>query len=252
MGTSDPVPPDRTNAFTATYAEAVHAAGVKHKLPVLDLHTLLQREEGWQTDLLSDGLHFTPTGQALVGRLLIKLLSTSYAELRCGVARVGSPAAGRAAWRQRAPPVDAAATTRVSPNLRFTRRLAPLPTPFLPRAASRSCPTSSPGGELSSGGRLSLQLAALGVQAPLARLRPVFAAAALAHCALGLAPPSLQGQVRRRGPRQGRRAVEGVLGGPAPRAARRRQQGRARTAQDASGRLAAAASIETATCCTAP
>lgn len=81
MGTSDPVDPDRTNAFTAQYAEAVRQLGGKHHLPVLDLHSELQKVEGWQTGLLMDGLHFTPEGQALVGQLLIGLLGSKFPEL---------------------------------------------------------------------------------------------------------------------------------------------------------------------------
>lgn len=95
MGSSDPVDPDRTYAFTQGYAQAVVALGARHKLPVLDLHTALQAEDGWQTVLLSDGLHFTPAGQALVGRLLTARLEEAYpGDLRC---EGGGAAVGRAA-----------------------------------------------------------------------------------------------------------------------------------------------------------
>lgn len=92
MGTREPLAPDRTDAFTAGYARAVVALGARHSLPVLDLHSALRREEAWQTGLLSDGLHFTPAGQALVGRLLIDLLAATYRELR----RAGAGAGGAA------------------------------------------------------------------------------------------------------------------------------------------------------------
>jgi len=83
MGSTDPVEPDRTNSFAELYAKAAQQVAAKHGLPVLDLHSALQQEEGWETELLVDGLHFTPAGQALVGRMLIELLQRSYPELRC-------------------------------------------------------------------------------------------------------------------------------------------------------------------------
>lgn len=83
MGTKDPVDPDRTNAFTQEYAEAVKRVAAKHNLPVFDLHSALQLEEDWQTRLLIDGLHFSPAGQAKVGWLLVELLQQAYPEFRC-------------------------------------------------------------------------------------------------------------------------------------------------------------------------
>ena len=83
MGTTAPVEPDRTNAFTAQYAKVVLTLASRLGLPVLDLNALLQEQDGWQSKLLVDGLHFTPAGQALVGRLLIELLQRTYPELGC-------------------------------------------------------------------------------------------------------------------------------------------------------------------------
>lgn len=81
MGTTDAVPPDRTDAAAGRYAQAVAEVGARRNLPVLDLHSLLRREEGWETGLLADGLHFTPAGQALVGRLLVELVQRHYPDL---------------------------------------------------------------------------------------------------------------------------------------------------------------------------
>ena len=81
MGIADPVEPDRTKEYAARYAQAVRVLGAKHNLPVLDLHTALQQEPGWQTELLSDGLHFTPAGSTAVGQRLIALLQDAYPDL---------------------------------------------------------------------------------------------------------------------------------------------------------------------------
>lgn len=80
MGSDAPVDPDRTNAAAGAYATAVVTLGKRLGVPVLDLHTSMQRDEGWQGLLLPDGLHFSPSGQALVGRLMIELLARSWPE----------------------------------------------------------------------------------------------------------------------------------------------------------------------------
>lgn len=152
MGTTEPVAPDRTDAHAARYAEAVRALGARRRLPVLDLHAALRREPGWQTALLADGLHFTPAGQALVGRLLVELLEREYPdELRCGVHRARARVCR---WGdfvclggvdQRV--VTAGVLTITSAIL--TRPPPPLPlfTPPRATAASRSSQTRCPGGE---------------------------------------------------------------------------------------------------------
>ena len=86
-----PVAQDRSNKVMGRYAAAAAALGARLGLPVLELHSLLQREAGWGPRLLADGLHFTPEGQAVVGRLMIELINRTYPELRCG--RAGGHAA---------------------------------------------------------------------------------------------------------------------------------------------------------------
>jgi lysophospholipase L1-like esterase len=81
MSTTDYVEPDRTNDYAAQYAAAARRVAAAHGLPVLDIHAGLQREPGWQTELLADGLHFTPAGSALVGRMLIDRVTEAYPDL---------------------------------------------------------------------------------------------------------------------------------------------------------------------------
>ncbi|KAI8466391.1 MAG: SGNH hydrolase-type esterase domain-containing protein [Monoraphidium minutum] len=80
-GSASLPPPDRTDGFTSQYAKAVRGLGARLAAPVLDLDGALRREEAWASELLTDGLHFSPAGQALVGRLMIELLADKYPDL---------------------------------------------------------------------------------------------------------------------------------------------------------------------------
>lgn len=51
-------------------------------LPVLDLWTDFQAQQGWQQGLLEDGLHLTPDGNQRVGRLLLELIAREFPQLR--------------------------------------------------------------------------------------------------------------------------------------------------------------------------
>ncbi|GAB4816964.1 hypothetical protein N2152v2_004010 [Parachlorella kessleri] len=74
--------PERTNAVTGQYAKACIELGQELGLPVLDLWSALQAEEGWQRGLLEDGLHLTQAGNQRVAQLLLKLIEQEFPKLR--------------------------------------------------------------------------------------------------------------------------------------------------------------------------
>jgi hypothetical protein len=86
MGISTPVPPDRTNEHTQQYAAAVVELGKQAGVPVVDLFNSLQDVPGWQNELLSDGLHFTPAGSRRVWQGVREALESHMPLLRCVVA----------------------------------------------------------------------------------------------------------------------------------------------------------------------
>lgn len=84
---------DRNATTTASYADACREVGQEFNLPVLDLWTIFMLKAGWNQgqqgpligsraapksqildELLSDGLHFTPTGYKLVFDELVNLI----------------------------------------------------------------------------------------------------------------------------------------------------------------------------------
>lgn len=74
--------PERSNAAAGTYADAVVALGTELGLPVVDLWRAFQKVEDWQTVLLNDGLHLTPAGNELVGRLVLEAVAQNFDNLR--------------------------------------------------------------------------------------------------------------------------------------------------------------------------
>lgn len=56
---------ERTNEAAGRYAAVARKVAASERVPVLDLWTTMQNEEGWQR-FLSDGLHLSPEGQAFV------------------------------------------------------------------------------------------------------------------------------------------------------------------------------------------
>ena len=73
---------ERTNEVTGQYAEAVRALGAELNLPVVDLWTEFQKIDSWQTALLNDGLHLTPEGNALVGKLVLGVIHDAFEQLK--------------------------------------------------------------------------------------------------------------------------------------------------------------------------
>ena len=68
--------------MTGQYAEAVRALGAELNLPVVDLWTEFQKIDSWQTALLNDGLHLTPEGNALVGKLVLGVIHDAFEQLK--------------------------------------------------------------------------------------------------------------------------------------------------------------------------
>lgn len=64
----------RTNITTGLYAKACIEVAKKAEVPVVDLWSCMQKTSGWQTSYLSDGLHLTPEGNAVVFEKLLKVL----------------------------------------------------------------------------------------------------------------------------------------------------------------------------------
>ena len=77
--------PERTNDYTSGYAAAVVELGKELQLPVVDLWTSMQAQRDWQTQLLCDGLHFTPAGNRFVYQQLQPSINKAYPKLRYAV-----------------------------------------------------------------------------------------------------------------------------------------------------------------------
>ncbi|PIN23533.1 Isoamyl acetate-hydrolyzing esterase [Handroanthus impetiginosus] len=58
--------PDRTNEVTGIYAEQCVSLAREFGLPLINLWSKMQETVGWQKKFLSDGLHLTPEGNAIV------------------------------------------------------------------------------------------------------------------------------------------------------------------------------------------
>ena len=74
--------PERTNAVAGEYARAVKRIGEDLGIPVVDLWTNLQMQPLWQA-YLSDGLHFTSAGNAIVYQLVQAKINEALPHLRC-------------------------------------------------------------------------------------------------------------------------------------------------------------------------
>ncbi|KAF5835556.1 SGNH hydrolase-type esterase domain-containing protein [Dunaliella salina] len=79
---SDAMPLDRTNEHTAGYAAACLAVGKELGVPCVDLYGRLQKEQEWGPSLFTDGLHFSPLGNAKVFEALLDTLASAYPDLK--------------------------------------------------------------------------------------------------------------------------------------------------------------------------
>eukprot|EP00250_Pteridium_aquilinum_P006705 c16569_g1_i1 orf=285-1001(-) len=64
----------RKNDFTGLYAKACIEVAKEAGVPVIDLWSSMQEKSGWQTSYLSDGLHLSSDGNAVVFEKLLKVL----------------------------------------------------------------------------------------------------------------------------------------------------------------------------------
>ncbi|XP_052178835.1 GDSL esterase/lipase At5g62930 [Diospyros lotus] len=60
--------PERTNEVTGVYAQQCVELAKELGIPSINLWSKMQETEGWQKKFLSDGLHLTPEGNAVVHR----------------------------------------------------------------------------------------------------------------------------------------------------------------------------------------
>lgn len=67
---------ERTNQVTGQYADAAKRLGEDAQIPVLNLWEEFQTAspDEWEKVFLSDGLHLSPPGNELVGRLVLELI----------------------------------------------------------------------------------------------------------------------------------------------------------------------------------
>ena len=82
--------PERSNANTQQYAEACVDTGQALDVPVLDMFTQLpdRNSSDWAHRWLSDGLHFSPSGQRRVFELVSQSISSHFADLRLAPAAI--------------------------------------------------------------------------------------------------------------------------------------------------------------------
>ncbi|KAF5730857.1 GDSL-motif lipase/hydrolase family protein [Tripterygium wilfordii] len=67
--------PERTNEATAVYASNCVELAQELGLPSINLWSKMQETEGWGKKYLSDGLHLTPEGNAVVHQEVVRVLS---------------------------------------------------------------------------------------------------------------------------------------------------------------------------------
>ncbi|KAL6493536.1 hypothetical protein OROGR_032315 [Orobanche gracilis] len=67
--------PDRTNEVAGAYATECVNLAEELGLPSINLWSKMQETEGWQKKFLSDGLHLTPEGNAVVFEQVIKIFN---------------------------------------------------------------------------------------------------------------------------------------------------------------------------------
>ncbi|MED6105997.1 hypothetical protein PIB30_000783 [Stylosanthes scabra] len=67
--------PERTNEVTGQYARACVETAKEMGVFSVDLWSKMQETDGWQKKFLSDGLHLTPEGNAVVHQEVIKVFN---------------------------------------------------------------------------------------------------------------------------------------------------------------------------------
>ncbi|KAL6639329.1 hypothetical protein ACP70R_023059 [Stipagrostis hirtigluma subsp. patula] len=69
--------PERTNEMAGIYADQCIELAREMHIPVIDIWSKMQETEGWGKLYLSDGLHLTPEGNAVVYREVVQTLRNS-------------------------------------------------------------------------------------------------------------------------------------------------------------------------------
>ncbi|CAL5362009.1 unnamed protein product [Camellia sinensis] len=67
--------PERTNEVTGVYAKQCVELAKELCLPFINLWSKMQETEGWQKKFLSDGLHLTPEGNAVVHQEVVRVFN---------------------------------------------------------------------------------------------------------------------------------------------------------------------------------
>lgn len=70
--------PERTNEMARVYARQCIQVAEDLGLPSIDLWSKMQETEGWQKKFLSDGLHLTQEGNAVVHREVVRVFSEAW------------------------------------------------------------------------------------------------------------------------------------------------------------------------------
>ncbi|KAI4336152.1 hypothetical protein L6164_014717 [Bauhinia variegata] len=70
--------PERTNEVTGQYAKACVDVAEEMDVCFINVWSKMQETEGWQKKFLSDGLHLTPEGNAVVYQEVIKVFNESW------------------------------------------------------------------------------------------------------------------------------------------------------------------------------
>jgi len=98
---------ERTLELAEAYSNAAEEVSEELNLPFLDLWEKMQLEDvdNWAR-FLSDGLHFSPDGNRLVGKLLLQCIATSFPEIcvtPCSVTGYPSNSSSKCDLKQVAP-----------------------------------------------------------------------------------------------------------------------------------------------------
>ncbi|KAI5683392.1 hypothetical protein M9H77_04620 [Catharanthus roseus] len=70
--------PERTNEMTGVYAEKCVELAKELDLPSINLWSKMQETEGWQKKFLSDGLHLTQEGNAVVYQQVLRVFEDAW------------------------------------------------------------------------------------------------------------------------------------------------------------------------------
>ncbi|EEF51990.1 Isoamyl acetate-hydrolyzing esterase, putative [Ricinus communis] len=70
--------PERTNEMAGVYARQCVELAKELGIYSIDIWSKMQEKEGWQKKFLSDGLHLTPEGNAVVSREVIRVFSEAW------------------------------------------------------------------------------------------------------------------------------------------------------------------------------